>query len=141
MRLVPASPASATPKLNSRFMTRGGWNDGYAQPCAPSAAGKTNPRASTARPATRRALAAGCERATGSDLRAAVLIPIFLREVWYARRCYRLPKRVRGSDPKHPAAASERGGALASELVPGRQSDIPGEHEIDGDRDAPRDLA
>src|SRR5689334_20642518 len=86
MRLVPASPASATPKLNSRFITRGGWNDGYAHPCAPSAAGTTNPTAAiTARRAMRRAMATGCESATGSDLRAALLITIFLREVWYAR--------------------------------------------------------
>src|SRR5690242_1033657 len=84
MRLVPASPASATPKLNSRFMTRGGWNEGYAHPWAPSVAGTTNPMASAARPATRRIAAAGCESATGSDLRAALLITIFLREVWYA---------------------------------------------------------
>ena len=63
---APASSGGyAQPGANDGYAQRG-MNDGYAQPCAPSAAGKTNPTASTARPATRRALATGCERATGS---------------------------------------------------------------------------
>src|SRR5262245_54223501 len=109
-------------------MMRGGWNEGYAHPCAPTTAGNTTPTAMTARATTRRIVATGFASATGSELRAALRIQFSPRGL-VRLTCYRLAKRVRGSGPKQPAPASElTSGAASTELVTCGQTEIARQH-------------